>query len=66
MNRNDRVMQAPGCALPPQGEALAFSEASLRPPSELWAKTTLVAQSSAGPGRRPDPAPQRGGAHGET
>jgi hypothetical protein len=64
MNRNDRVMQAQGCAPPPQGEAVPFSEASLRPPSELWAKTTLFAQSSAGPGRVR--RMRRTGGHGRT
>ena len=45
MKQNDRVIQAHGCAPPPQV-------------AELWAKTTLFAQSSAGPGRSPDPALQ--------
>jgi hypothetical protein len=43
MKRNDRVIQAQGSAPPPQV-------------AELWAKTTLFAQSSAGRGRSPDPA----------
>src|SRR6185312_9240935 len=40
---NGRQAQAQGCAPPPQVV-------------ELWAKTALFAQSSAGPGRSPDPA----------
>ncbi len=49
MKQDDRVIQAHGCAPSPQV-------------AEPWEKTTLsrfgVAQSSAGPGRSPDPALQ--------
>ena len=48
--------QAQGRARPPQGEAVPFSEALLRPPSGSRAKTTLFDRDGAGPGRSPDPA----------